>query len=217
MLTNTRYLIRRLQTRFIEMEAKGKHFPVVVDIGVGAAPHKKFIAHDRYIGVDIEDRGGVPDLLVEDINNGLSLPDNTADLVLCTEVLEHTMNPHLVVRELGRITKKGGTVLLTAPMVWPLHEVPNDHFRFTQYGAEYLFREAGFADVRAVGSNGYCYTMLELHLIHKQHWIFSPITLLVNISATWSGNTKKTDHSRWVFRYAQSNNDQLTQKFFAFA
>lgn len=181
MLSNTRYLIRRMQTRFIETETKGKHFPVVVDIGVGAAPHKKFIAHDRYIGVDIEDRGGVPDVLIEDINKGLSLPDGTADLVLCTEVLEHTKDPHLVVRELGRITKKGGTVLLTTPMVWPLHEAPNDHFRFTQYGAEHLFKEAGFTEIRSLGSNGYHYTMIELCLIHKQHWIFAPFVIVMNL------------------------------------
>ncbi len=191
MLGNTRYLIRRMQTRFVEQETKGKFFDVVVDIGVGAAPHKKFITHKRYIGVDIEDRGGVADLLVEDINDGLSLAEGTADLVLCTEVLEHVKKPHVVVAELYRITKPGGTVLLTTPMVWPLHEVPNDHFRYTNFGAAYLFESAGFTEVRSVGSNGYIYTMLELSLIHLKHPIFYPLVALINVTGYVVGRIEK--------------------------
>lgn len=180
-LSSTRYLVRRLQSQFILRETRGKKFSVVVDIGVGKAPYKKKIDHDRYIGVDIEDRGGVPDVLIEDINNGLSIAENTADLVLCTEVLEHTREPQKVINELYRITKPGGVVLLTTPMVWPVHEAPNDYYRFTNFGLEHLFGSAGFTSLNSHGSNGYVYTMLALLQISMKHWIFTPIVFVLNV------------------------------------
>jgi SAM-dependent methyltransferase len=158
----------------------GKHFPVVVDIGVGTAPHKKHISHDQYIGIDIEDRGGVADVLIEDVNRGLSIPDNTADLVLCTEVLEHTKDPALVIKELYRVTKQGGRVILTTPLTWPVHEAPNDFYRFTNFGLEYLLQEAGFIEWKIEGSNGYVYSMFALSLLYLRPPIFYPLVFVVN-------------------------------------
>jgi SAM-dependent methyltransferase len=178
---STRFLVRRLQRRFITKETEGKKFCVVVDIGCGTAPYRKFIVHEKYIGVDIENRGGVPDEIIADVNEGIPLPDATADLVLCTETLEHTKRPHAVVFELWRITKSGGMVLLTIPMVWPVHEAPYDFFRYTNYGLEYLFKGAGFTSVRIEASNGYGYTLLQLCLLYLRHRVFRPIVWVCNI------------------------------------
>jgi len=49
------------------------------------------------------------------VGDAKSLPfnDNTFDIVLCTEVIEHVENPHKALNELFRVTKKGGYVVLT--------------------------------------------------------------------------------------------------------
>jgi SAM-dependent methyltransferase len=180
MLSHTRFLVRRLQSKFIIEHTRGKSFTTVVDVGCGKAPHRKHVAHKKYIGVDIEDRGGVPDEIIADVNDGIPLPDDTADLVICTETLEHTKKPHFVVKELHRITKKGGTVLLTAPMVWPVHEAPYDFFRYTNFGMEYLFKEAGFTEVRIYPTNGYVYSMCQLAQLYMRHPIFLPLVWLLN-------------------------------------
>lgn len=180
MLSSTRYLVRRLQRRFVLTQSHNRKFSVVVDIGAGTAPYKKLISHERYIGVDIEDRGGVIDVLIEDINKGLSLPDSIADLVLCTEVLEHVRKPGDVVNELFRILKKDGILILTTPMVWPVHEAPNDFYRFTNFGLEYLMREAGFRDVKVEASNGYFYTLLQLVVIPLRSPVWLPIVFFLN-------------------------------------
>ncbi len=53
-----------------------------------------------------------------DLNSGkLPYPDNSFDLVTCTEVLEHLENFRHVVREIGRVAKPGGTVFITTPNV----------------------------------------------------------------------------------------------------
>ena len=199
MLSRSRYLVRRQQTRFVIEQTRGKIFPVVVDIGSGTAPYKKIVAHERYIGIDIEDRGGVTDVLIEDVNKGLSLSDNTADMVLCTEVLEHVKKPDAVITELFRILKKGGTLILTTPMVWPVHEAPNDFYRFTNFGLEYLLREAGFRNIFVEASNGYFYSMLQLALIplRKRRWL--PVVFFVNIVGYIVGRIERNRNLALVY------------------
>lgn len=51
-----------------------------------------------------EDRGTIP------------VEQNTFDYVLCTEVLEHVPKPVDTIRELSRVLKPGGTLILTVPM-----------------------------------------------------------------------------------------------------
>jgi SAM-dependent methyltransferase len=173
--------VRRLQWRFVENQIQGKSFPVVVDVGTGAAPYKKLIPHERYIGIDREDRNGVSDVLVADINERFPLSDDIADLVLCTEVLEHTKDPKHVLRELYRILKPGGTIILTTPMTWPLHEIPNDYYRFTRFGLAHMFDEAGFLVIALEDSNGYLYTLLQLLAVRLRSPFYYPLVAIVNV------------------------------------
>ncbi len=50
-----------------------------------------------------------------DLNESLPYEDNTFDYVVSTEVLEHLQNPFRAIREFARITKPGGTVVVTTP------------------------------------------------------------------------------------------------------
>lgn len=45
----------------------------------------------------------------------IPLQDNTGDLVICTEVLEHVPDPRAFLRELIRVTKPGARLLITVP------------------------------------------------------------------------------------------------------
>lgn len=45
--------------------------------------------------------------------------DNYFDIVLCTEVIEHTPDPKIAVAELARVVKKGGILIITVPnIIW---------------------------------------------------------------------------------------------------
>jgi len=52
-----------------------------------------------------------------DFNKGLPLEDNTFDLSISIETIEHLENPFYFMRELARVTKPNGIVVVTTPNV----------------------------------------------------------------------------------------------------
>ena len=86
----------------------------------------------------------------------LPFAGETFDTVLCTEVLEHVQDAERAASELFRVTKPGGTVLVTVPYLYPTHEPPYDMRRFTHYGLRDLMERHGFEvlDVEAKGGAG---------------------------------------------------------------
>jgi len=81
------------------------------------------------------------------------LPAASFDLVLCTQVLEHCPDPWAAVREMRRILRPEGHLLVSVPHVWFFHPHPADHWRFTQQGLAHLCTGAGF-DVRMLLGQG---------------------------------------------------------------
>lgn len=65
--------------------------------------------------------------------------DNSFDMVLAAQVIEHTINPWKICQELQRVTKLGGLLQIEAPQNYPYHAEPYDFFRFTFTGMRSLF------------------------------------------------------------------------------
>ncbi len=61
------------------------------------------------------------------------IEDESFDLVICTEVLEHTLQPFDAINEISRILKKGGKLLLSTPYNFRIHWPLPDCWRFTEY------------------------------------------------------------------------------------
>ncbi|MBE9010111.1 methyltransferase domain-containing protein [Pseudanabaenaceae cyanobacterium LEGE 13415] len=101
-----------------------QHYPsssVLLDVGCGTGNLKPFVAKlcDRYIGIDAVQ---YPEFSknTEFIRQNLDRPliglfDNFADVVISVETIEHLENPRAFYRELVRITKPGGYVIVTTP------------------------------------------------------------------------------------------------------
>jgi len=179
-LSSNRYLIHRHINRFLFTNLKDKNFSTVVDIGAGKAPYKKFINCEKYILVDLEKRGQ-DEIVVSDLNKRIALSDGVADLVICTEVLEHLKNPQIALNEIYRILKPKGVLILTTPMTWELHEPPNDFFRFTKFGLEYLLKQAGFTKVVTKPSNNYLCTLCQLSVMKMGNVLLAPVIVGVNV------------------------------------
>lgn len=149
LLSSPFFIIKKLQRDLIRRygpRLTGK----VLDIGCGKRPYRRFLAAKEYVGVDSDPNVG-PDA-VADVP-GLPFENESFDAVLCTEVLEHTPEPKEALADINRVLKPGGLLYLTVPMSWGLHYEPNDYYRFTKYGLEYLLKESGFEvlEVERVG------------------------------------------------------------------
>lgn len=93
----------------------------LVDIGCGEGRLWSFVSSyiTKYIGVDAVLYDTFPQT-VEFVNYNLDagnipLGDEVADIVCAVETIEHLENPRAFMRELIRLTKPGGLVLVTTP------------------------------------------------------------------------------------------------------
>ncbi|MGH7771558.1 MAG: class I SAM-dependent methyltransferase [Candidatus Binatia bacterium] len=117
---------------------------LLLDIGAGVSPYQESLSSlvDHYFSLDISVRSAHLDCLGH--IERLPFKDEIADTVLCTQVLEHVPHPQLALKELWRVMKKGGRLILTTPHLSRIHEAPHDYFRFTEYGLRLLCEESGF-------------------------------------------------------------------------
>jgi SAM-dependent methyltransferase len=144
-------LIRRLAEAAQRVPAGS----LVLDAGAGECPHAALFAHTRYVKLD----RGIGDKTwdysrVEVIGDICQLPfaEGVFDAVVNIQVLEHLKEPGIGVAEMARVLKRGGQLILTTVQDWEIHQHPNDFFRFTRYGLQYLFAKAGLeSQVEALG------------------------------------------------------------------
>ncbi|WP_414661862.1 class I SAM-dependent methyltransferase [Horticoccus sp. 23ND18S-11] len=126
----------------------------LLDIGCGNKPYEQHFKPSitSYTGCDvIQSSANKVDIICPATD--IPLPERSFDTVLCTQVLEHVAEPRRVIAESFRLLRKNGTMLLTCPMYWPLHEEPFDFFRYTTHGLRYIFEEAGFS-IESIHGNG---------------------------------------------------------------
>jgi SAM-dependent methyltransferase len=84
-------------------------------------------------------------------------PQDTFDVVICEQVLEHVVDPFGAAENLRALCKPGGHVVVTTPFLVRVHELPmfgmRDYWRFTPRGMTVLLERAGL-EVVDVGSWG---------------------------------------------------------------
>lgn len=96
----------------------------------------------KYLNID---KSTNPDYLcsVDDI----PIEDESFDIVLLAEVLEHLENPIDVLKECKRVLKKNGKIVITMPFLYPKHADPYDFQRWTDYKLENELKKLGFKNI----------------------------------------------------------------------
>lgn len=130
----------------------------ILDAGAGECRNRSFIENQLYIAIDraCGDQAWNYSKLdaVADLEK-VPFQSNIFDLVICTQVLEHVMEPQLVLNELFRTIKAGGSICLTAPQGWGVHQAPFDYFRYTHFGLRHLMEKSGFEITSITPSCGF--------------------------------------------------------------
>lgn len=83
-------------------------------------------------------------------NNQALISDNRFDIVVCTEVLEHTLNPFRAVDEIWRVLKPNGIVLVSVPYNFRIHGPLPDCWRFTEHGLRALFKDFEILEIQSL-------------------------------------------------------------------
>lgn len=128
-LKKRRYPVRALRywwlSRVIEEEVNRRDRPpVIADVGCDRGIIKRFVPPVKgavWIGLDMDiEREGIHlagyDRLVEaDFDVGLPLPAESVDIAILSHVLEHLPRPEFTLREIFRILRPGGLLLVGVP------------------------------------------------------------------------------------------------------
>ncbi|WP_340268550.1 class I SAM-dependent methyltransferase [Sphingobium mellinum] len=122
----------------------------LLDVGCGEMPYRTFLPADvDYVGIDVPQAGAFNmsgnDEVIPFDGNSIPFSDATFDTVLCTEVLEHSPEPALLIAEIERVLKPGGKLIATVPFSARVHYAPYDYHRFSKYALAGMFRT--FTDV----------------------------------------------------------------------
>jgi 2-polyprenyl-3-methyl-5-hydroxy-6-metoxy-1,4-benzoquinol methylase len=130
--TSVQYAVRKPLVEWLRaQETTGLR---VLDVGCGDRPYAELFAGAT--GFDVP---GNPHADLHGSLEAIPVEDASFDVVLCLQVLEHVPDPAAAVRELRRVVRPGGRVLLSTHGVYPFHPNPDDLWRWTQQGLEALF------------------------------------------------------------------------------
>jgi len=99
---------------------------------LGASYQRDYSQHafnaKTYTKSNFEARGNIE---LEIDARQMALADNSYNGIVCLNVLEHVEDFKSVFKEIFRVLKPGGTLILTVPFVYYYHAAPDDYYRFT--------------------------------------------------------------------------------------
>ena len=137
------------------MEMRG----TVLDVG-GKRENKRgsfvppldFVSAWWYVNLD---QGTLPNIFAD--VTSLPLKCESVDVIICTEVLEHLVDPMACAAEIFRVLRDNGIGFLSVPFMYPVHADPYDFQRFTADGLRHLLSQ--FRSITIYPMGGYLGTI----------------------------------------------------------
>jgi SAM-dependent methyltransferase len=146
-------LIAQFYDVALKKYAKGK----LIDLGCGNVP--LYRAYKKYITSNIcvdwphtEHKNKFLDYEC-DLTQNLPFEDNEFDTIVLSDVLEHIPNPDNLWKEMNRILRLNGIIILNVPFFYWLHERPFDYYRYTKFQLEKFCNDYNF-DIIKLGTLG---------------------------------------------------------------
>lgn len=131
-----------------------------LDLGAGSAKYKNIIMQsaEKYTAFDMVEGPNID--VVGDVHE-LPFTDNEFDTIICTQVMEHVLNPWIMVEEIARVLKPNGKCILSTPFMMPFHADPWDYYRYTLEGGCHLFERSGMTIIDKAKYGGLNVVMAE--------------------------------------------------------
>lgn len=156
------------QSSYDEMEVFAKSLPndkklLVCDVGScdvegdGSFSYKKLFENHYYVGLDLAP--GINVDVVSDNQYKYPYLDNSFDIVISGQVIEHVEDIYLWIIEIARILKPGGLTCIIGPTSWVEHRHPVDCWRILPDGMRFLLgtiAKLNVVDIRKSRDNQDC-------------------------------------------------------------
>jgi len=137
---------RRANFSFFERElATISDHSRLLDLGVGEAHFRSLMGRFFHVGLDFQPHTHAR--IVSDLRDPLPFKDNSLDVVVASNVLEHVKDPQFVLEECKRVLSPGGRIVITVPFLLHVHQAPYDFYRYTQFMLRELLERAAFDDI----------------------------------------------------------------------
>jgi len=121
----------QMNSKYLALEAllsriKLQHEPKILDVGCGTGEVTLFIKNklraEHIYGVDMDETAlrsakdkGITVFKVDVSREALPFPNNFFDLCTLLDVIEHLENPDYALKEINRVLRRGGYLMLTSP------------------------------------------------------------------------------------------------------
>ena len=107
----------------------------ILDLGCGSDPYYHEDIEGKIFCLDINKTSKTH--LVSDADK-LPFKPNSFDKVVSVNSFYYFKNPFNVAKSIHNILKKDGKLILIVPFSYPIHDAPDDKYRFTEYGLRTL-------------------------------------------------------------------------------
>ncbi|PDW03890.1 methyltransferase domain-containing protein [Candidatus Viridilinea mediisalina] len=145
-----------------------------------------------YVGSDMRVGRGVDAVLNL---HDLGLPSGSVGTALCLDTLEHVEYPHKACAELYRVIKPHGLLVLSSVMNFPIHDYPNDYWRFTPEAFASLLRPFEFVEIVSGGDPIFPHTVAAVAC--KGRVDAASVAQLKGEFETWRGQFIAPALPRW--------------------
>jgi SAM-dependent methyltransferase len=170
--------------KLLRENARGR----MLDCGCGKVPfYEMYRKHVSSLTcIDWNDTG-YSDRTV-DLSGPLPFEPASFDTVLLSDVLEHIAEPEALMAEIARVLAPKGSLILTVPFLYHVHEAPHDYYRYTRFALRKLCDDSGL-DVRELSAYG-GYPDVLLDLLNKGLAKIPPLCHLFLASVDWTTRTR---------------------------
>lgn len=132
--SNWQYLNEKISK--LPVEAK------ILDVGAGHGDFADIFEGRHYFSLDIFPYAEVD--LVVDLAQECPFAEGTFDVVVLMNVLEHVYENRELIKNIGKVLRPGGQLIITVPFLLKVHQAPFDFSRYTPYYLTQLAEESGF-------------------------------------------------------------------------
>jgi len=128
---------------------------------------KQFFKKTQIQTLDIDPTSGATYIADLCNKNDSVINGGQFDFIVCTEVLEHTLNPFNAVNEIYRMLKPGGLAFISTPFNFRIHGPLPDCWRFSEHALKELFKEFEIVELSQLDSDRFLFPIQYTMIVSK--------------------------------------------------